>query len=323
MGKMTARWLWVTILSAYAGSLAAQQSAHQALISLAQDITYSTARVYPMLATAQGIPGHDGELEAPSEAFRAAYLARLQQWKSQLGATSARFDSGTSLVDRDDAALLAASLAASLNALTVYQFDRKDYSAAANNVVNAVFTQFEYLPIPGQDGATPAELRRAWSDITARLERTPAYLAAARALVTMPCHLFGVVGAKQLAGAPDFLHGALTDAARSQLGARSGAYGRFLKARDAALAAIAELKQYIDEHAASWPENYAIGRAAYDRMLKEEQLLPFDAADIERIAYDELAHGWAEEGWLQNISHQTGVPVGAPSGGGLAPGARR
>ena len=107
--------------------------------------------------------------------------------------------------------------------------------------------------VPGESGATPTDLRRAWSDITSRLARTPAYIAAARRLVTMPCHLFGVVGSKQLAGAPDFLQGALTDAARNQLGARSKAHGSFLKARDAALTAIAELRHYIDEHAASWP----------------------------------------------------------------------
>jgi len=306
-------------LTACVGSAQAQESAHQALVSLAQDITYSSARLHPTLATALGIPGHDGELEAPSETFRAAHLERVQQWKSQLGSLTARFNSGTSLVDRDDAALLEANLAASLNALMVYQFDRKDYSASANNVVNAIFTQFQHLPVPGESGATPTDLRRAWSDITSRLARTPAYIAAARRLVTMPCHLFGVVGSKQLAGAPDFLQGALTDAARNQLGARSKAHGSFLKARDAALTAIAELRHYIDEHAASWPENYAMGRQAYDRMLKEEQLLPFDASDVERIGHDELAHGWAEEAWLQDLSRRAGVPLGAPSGGGLAP----
>ena len=313
-------WTCLAIFGAHAGELQAQASAHQALVGLAEDLTYTTARLYPMLATTEGIAGHDGELEAPSEAYRAAYVQRLEEWQKRLAAISARFTADTSLTDRDDARLLGAQLTAALDALRVYQFDRKDYSAAASAVVNALFTQFEYLPIPGQDGATAADLRRAWGDITARLEKLPAYVAAARALVTSPCHLFAVVGSHQLAGAPVFLSGALSDAARSQLGADSHAFGRFAAARDAAVATIAELRRYIDAHAASWPENYAMGREAYDRMLRDEQLLPFDSAGIERMADDELAHGWAEEAWLENIAQRTGVPLGAQSGGGLAPG---
>jgi uncharacterized protein (DUF885 family) len=303
----------------YVESAQGQQRAHEALVSLAQDFTYTAVRVHPMLATALGIRGHDGELEEPSEALRATDLQRLEQWKSELGSITARFDSGTSLVDRDDAALLQANLDVFVNALRVYQSDRKDYSAPANNVVGALFTQFQHLPTPGDDGATPADLRHAWIDITNRLAKTPAYIAAARRLVIMPGHLFGIIGSRQLAAAPEFFQGALTEAARNQLGARSRAYGTFLKARDAALTAIAELQRYIDEHVASWPENYAMGRQAYDRMLRAEQLLPFEAPDILRMGYDDLAQGWAEEAWLQDLSRRSGVALGAPSGGGLAP----
>ncbi|MDE2220831.1 MAG: hypothetical protein KGJ52_10690, partial [Gammaproteobacteria bacterium] len=62
----------------------AADSEHERLVALAQDLTYGSAAQYPMLATALGIPGHDAELDAPSEAARAAYLARLQAWRQQL-----------------------------------------------------------------------------------------------------------------------------------------------------------------------------------------------------------------------------------------------
>ena len=137
-------------------------------------------------------------------------------------------------------------------------------------------------------------------------------------MVTKPGHLFGVVGSEQLAGAPGFFDGPLTAAAKAQLPAAS--FVRFAAARDKTLAVIAATKQYIDAHAASWPENYAMGRANYDAMLRDEQLLPFDATDIERMGYDELAHGWAVDFWLEHVSQQTGVPFGPASGGGLAPG---
>jgi uncharacterized protein (DUF885 family) len=315
-----ARILGLAATAALAVGVAHAQAAQQQLVSLAQDITFTTAAVYPMTATYLGIPGHDGELQAPSESFRAAHVQRLMDWQRRLEAIVAAFDARTTLVDRNDAALLRAGLTASLDELLVYQTDRKDYADGASSIVGVVFVQFEHLPVVGQEGATAADLKRAWADIARRLAGAPAFIGAEQRLATTPGHLYGVVGARQLGGAPDFLKGALTDAARAQLGARSREYTAFLRSRDAALAAIARTRGYIEAHVASWPENYAMGREAYDRMLKEEQLLPFDSSDVERIAQDELAHGWAEEAWLRHVAQHRGVALGAPSGGGLAPG---
>jgi uncharacterized protein (DUF885 family) len=315
-----ARNFGLTALLTLAAGSAHAQVAHQQLVSLAQDIVYTTAAVYPMTATFLGIPGHDGELEAPSEAFRAAQVQRLSEWRARLEAIAAGFDGETARIDRDDAQLLRARLTRSLDELLVYQSDRKDYADAATRLVGVVFNQFQHLPVAGEEGATPADVRRAWLDITRRLAGAPAYIAAAQALVTTPCHLYGVVGSRKLAGAPDFLKGALSDAARGQLGAQSRDYGAFVRARDATLAALARSHEYIDAHVAGWPDNYVMGREAYDRMLKEEQLLPFDSRDVERIARDELAHGWAEEAWVQHAAQRRGVALGAASGGGQAPG---
>ena len=292
---------------------------HEKLTSLAQDITYSSAALLPMNATYLGIPNYDAELNVPTEENRAAYIARLKGWQQQLAAISAGMPADAALVDRNDARLLGAQLTAELNSLLVYQTDRKDYGAAANRIVAAIFTQFQHLPVIGQEGASAADRAKAWSDITSRLAKAPAHIAAAQVLVTMPCHLLGVIGSRQLAGAPEFINGALSAAAKAQLGAKSRAYDRFAKAREAALAAIAATKIYVDAHLAAWPENYAMGREAYDRMLRDEQLLPFNANDIERMGRDELAHGWAEEAWLTSIAKRTGVAFGAASGGGLAP----
>jgi len=298
----------------------AQSSPHASLVSLAQDFIYTSARTYPLQATALGIAGHDAELEAPSEMLRADYIARLKAWQQQLGAITLGFDSSTSLVDRDDAKLLAAQLAAQLNALLIYQVDRKDYSLPANSIVQAIFTQFEYLPIVGQDGATARDLSGAWLDIITRLEKAPAYIRAAAHLVTTPGHLYGVVGSSELAGAGEFLNGSLTEAANAQFASDARSRARFIRARDAALAAIGQTKAYIDAHVESWPENYSLGREAYERMLHEEQLLPFSAAELERMGEAELAHGWAEEAWLTLLSKRDSRPFGAASGGGMAPG---
>lgn len=116
-------------VAALVGSACAQEPAHQALVSLAEDFTYTSARLHPMDATSLGIAGHDGELEHPSEAARAADIERLRQWQATLAKIRGRFDAATTLTDRDDALLLEATLNAALNERLVYQFDRKDYGA--------------------------------------------------------------------------------------------------------------------------------------------------------------------------------------------------
>ncbi|MDP9018312.1 MAG: DUF885 domain-containing protein [Candidatus Eremiobacteraeota bacterium] len=300
------------------GPVSAQTSVHDRLTKLAQDIVYTDAAQHPMDATNLGIPGHDAELETPSAAGRAEDLRRARAALQRLNAIAPQGSTQLSLVDRDDATLLQAQLASTINALTVENGDQKDYSAPAQAIVGAIFTQFQHLPIVGQNSATQADLVAAWEAIIARLNKAPAYMVSAQKLVKHPGHLQGMIGNEQLAGVPDFFKGPLTDTAKSQLAAPE--FARFIAGRDRTLATIAQTHAYIAAHVASWPENYALGRAAYDRKLHDEQLLPFTALDVERMGADELAHGWAEEAWLTSLSKQRGVPFGPASGGGLAPG---
>ncbi|HEX4585469.1 MAG TPA: DUF885 family protein [Burkholderiaceae bacterium] len=296
----------------------AAETVHDRLTALAQEFVDTRARLHPMLATELGIPGHDGELEMPTEASRAAEVGRLQQWRERLEQIAR--SPGSSRVDADDARLLRAQMDRALNQLQVYQVDRKSYGGAAVNLVQAIYTQLHELPVAGRDGATVERVGAAWNDIIERLNRTPAFVAAAQRLVTRPGHRYGIVDSQQLAGAPDLFNGPLTDAAKGRFGEDSEGLRRFAKARDAALAALSQTRAFIDAHVAAWPENFAIGRKAYDRMLREEKLLPFGADDLIRMGHMELEHGWAEEAWLRSLSRHDQVPFGPPSGGGLAPG---
>jgi hypothetical protein len=285
------------------------------LQTLAQSITFGWAKSHPLVATFLGLSDEDGQLDTPSEAENVRDLAMIRGWESELA--SIPLD-GASLVDVDDAKLLRAKLVGYERQYLVYKTYEKDPSGPSLAIVGAIYTQFLHLPIAGTAGATKADADAAWQKIIERLAGAPAYIAAGNALVTRPGHLYGVTGAEQLAGAPNFLGGPLTDAAKEQLPANR--FAAFVKARDAALAAMEQTKKYIDEHAASWPENYAIGRAAYDAMLRDEELLPFNSYDIERMARDELAHGWAVQMWLEELAAERGTPIGPESGGGLAPG---
>src|SRR5579864_729816 len=194
-------------LATITGSAQAADEVHDKLTALARDIVYTYASLFPTQATLLGIPGHDGELETPSESNRNAYIARLQQWQKQLEGIAPADRADIALVDRDDALLLQAQLTSSLNTLLVRKADRKDYAAGANNLVSTIFLQLQFLPVAGRDGKSTADVSKAWKDITSRLSKASQYIQASQKLVTEPGHLFGVVGSEQLEGAPSFFNG--------------------------------------------------------------------------------------------------------------------
>jgi len=307
--------LALAALFAQAAPLGAQPSgAGSRLQSLARDMTFGWAKSHPLVATGLGLTDEDGDLDTPSSAARQADLERIRAWERALAAIPL---AGATLAERDDAVLLRAQLTGMERAYTLYRTDQKDYSAPAQAIINAIFTQFIHLPSPGESGATAADRSKAWDRITARMKKAPAYIDAAQRLVTQPGHLYAVVGAEQLAGAPDFFNGALTDAAKQQLSATK--FAAFVSARKDLVAAIDATKKYIGRHVTAWPENYVIGASAYDAMLRDEQLLPFTSADVVRMGEDELAHGWAEQIWLEHEATVRGTTLGAASGGGMAP----
>jgi uncharacterized protein (DUF885 family) len=314
-GRSVPLLAFVLIAGCALPAAAAPPTTTEQLQALAQNITLDWAKSHPLTATSLGLSDEDGQLDTPSADENARDLATIQGWESELAAIPL---DGASLVDVDDAKLLRAQLINYERQYTVYKTYEKDPSGPSVAIIGAIYTQFLHLPIAGTGGATDADVATAWQKIVARLAGAPAYIAAGNTLVIHPGHLYGVTGAEQLAGAPDLFGGPLTDAAKPQMPADR--FAEFVKARDAALAAIAQTKIYIDAHAASWPENYAMGRAAYDAMLRDEELLPFNSDDIERMGHDELAHGSAVQAWMENLAAERGTPIGAETGGGLAPG---
>ena len=298
----------------------AQISTRERLNQLAEKFVAATAADDPITGSTLGLTASDGLLAIPSEAARAVRIGRLQGWKQELEAIAKVAGSGATLAETNNVKLLRADFDSRLNELLVRQTDRKDYAGTSLRLIQAIFSQFLHLPIVGREDATQADLDKAWDDLTARLEQGPAFIVAGQKLATRPGRLFATVGSIQLAGTPDFFNEALTTAATTQIAARPAALKRFLAAKGAVLATIAETKAYLDAHAQSWPENYAIGKAAYEQMLREDLLLPYDSVDIEHMARDELAHGWAEEIWLQALSKHRKIPFGPASGGGMAPG---
>ncbi len=312
--------LFVAISSVAVSTVAvAAPSAHDQLVALAEESVATAARLDPIVATELGMPGQDAKLVAPSEAGRQATIARARALKRRVAAIAARPEVRASLVDTDDAKLLIAEADGVLDALLVRQDDRKSYAQPALRLTSAIFTQFLHLPVAGRDGATAADVDRAWADITSRLAAGPAWIEAGQRLVTRPGKLAGTVGARQLAGTASFLEGALSDAAKDQLAHDPAALQRFVAARDAVLATVAKSRATIAAKVAGWPNNHVIGKAAYEQMLRDEDLLPFGADAVEQMGRDELAHGWAEEAWLTALAQERHVSFGPQTGGGMAP----
>ena len=307
------------LLALLAPVATAQPSVREQLAALAERAVAAIADDDPIVASFLGLPGVDGRLPRPSEAARAATIARLEGWKRELEAIE-RGGGRLGLVDANNVRLLRALVDQDLGQLVLRREDRRSYARPALYLVAGIFTQFLNLPVVGREGATEAHLDRAWDDLVARLEQGSAFIVAGQALVTEPGRLQATVGAQQLAGVPDFFRGPLSEAAAAQMAARPATLARFAAARDAVLATMAETRAVLDARDASWPENHAIGKAAYERMLREERLLPFGAAEIEHIGRNLLAHGWAEEAWLTALSRKHKLPFGPQSGGGLAPG---
>ncbi len=227
----------------------ASPTAHERLQSQAQSITFDWAKAHPLPAKSLGLSDEDGLLDTPSEAQNGRDLAMIRGWESELASIPL---ARASLMDVDDAKLLDAQLTGYERQYLLYKTYAKDLSSPMA-IVRAIYTQFLHLFIAGTGGATQADADLAWQRIIDRLTGAPAFIAAGNALVTHPGHLYGVTGAEQLAGAPGFFKGSLTDAANSQLPAER--FAAFVKARDMALAAMQQSKKYIDEHAAAWPEN--------------------------------------------------------------------
>src|SRR5471032_221998 len=210
--------LGLQIVAAAPGvAMGANGPAYQQMQTLAKDMTYTWARVHPLTATGLGIAGYDGQIDEASEAARSQDMALIASWQGKLSKISSQYASSMTLVERDDAKLLGAQLTGLSRQYTVYNVDRKDYAGPANSVVGAIFTQFQHVPTAGVNGATAAGVARAWDDITSRLEKAPAFIVAAQALVTTPGHLYGVVGSQELGGVADFFDGALTAAAKAQM----------------------------------------------------------------------------------------------------------
>ncbi|MBV8282290.1 MAG: DUF885 domain-containing protein, partial [Candidatus Eremiobacteraeota bacterium] len=160
-----------------------------------------------------------------------------------------------------------------------------------------------------------------WNNLISRMEKAPAWMAAQRPQITHPGRLQAQVALKQLALAPGLFYYVLTPMS-AQLPTDQRA--RFVKARDALVASMTAWTKWMHDNAPSWPINYAMGADAYNAMLRDELLLPYDADQIAAIGQKTLDAAIVAERKIKAAAKAKGVDLSNPvqaaaNGGGMTP----
>lgn len=263
----------------------------------------------PEAATFLGDYSHDGDWSDPTPAGLARMKQMLQAYQRKLDAIDM---TGATLQDRNDVSVMRAFAIGQLRQLADVEAG-KDPSGPPLTVLGAVFTMILH-----KDEQDPSLW---WDHLISRLEKAPAWMAAQRPLIAHPGRLQAQVAVKELAMAPALFNFILTPMA-AQLPADQKT--RFEKARDATVAAMTEWTKWMSDNAASWPINYAMGAQAYNAMLRDELLLPYDADQIAAIGRKTLDAALAQEREIQAEAKAKGVNLSDPvqaaaNGGGMTP----
>ncbi len=304
LAAVAAALFLVTPLRAPAQSTASEQIAALQTQAVARFLAAS-----PETATFLGDYSHDGDWSDQSPAGLARFKTMLAAYESRIGAIDM---TGATLEDRDDVALMRAFVVQQRRMLAE-QEEGKDPSGPPLTVVGVIFTMV--LHKDEQDQAVW------WDHVISRLEKAPAWMAEQRALITHPGRLQAQVAVQQLAMAPAFFNFVLTPMAA---GLPADQRARFVAARDATVAAIVAWNKWMSDNAASWPINYAMGAEAYNQMLHDELLLPYDAGRIAAIGESTLDAALTAEREIRDEAKARGVDLSDPiqaaaNGGGLTP----
>lgn len=263
----------------------------------------------PEAATFLGDYAHDGDWSDPTPAG----LARLKQMIDAFESKASAIDTtNATLQDRNDVRLMQAFVTAQRRQMADVEAG-KDPSGPPLTVMGAIFTMILH-----KDEQDPSVW---WDNVISRLEKAPAWMAAQRPQITHPGRLQAEVAVKQLGMAPALFTYILTPMA-AQLPPDKKA--RFEKARDATLASITDWTKWMSDNAPSWPLNYAMGAGAYNAMLRDELLLPYNADQIAEIGERTLDAAKASEAQIQAQAKAKGVNLSnsaqaAANGGGMTP----
>ncbi len=264
----------------------------------------------PEAATFLGVYEYDGN-------WGKSGIAGVRQGRQFVGRFEAavnRIDfSYANLHDRNDLKIARAFIAGQKRNITE-ALQGKDAGGPPLQVVGIFFTMLLH-----KDEQNPTVW---WDHVISRMEKAPALLAGDKTLITHPGRLQAEVAQRQLAQAPALFTYILTPMAAASL--PKDKLARFTKARDGLVASLTAWNKWLADNSPKWPQNFAMGRTAYNGMLKNELLLPYDAVGIESIGQHTLDVAIADEQAILAEAKAKGIDLNDPVqaakvGGGPTP----
>ncbi len=310
--RLTAALLAAAIIVCLPGRAPAQSVANtpgQQLAAIQLQAVADFLTASPETATFLGDYTHDADWSDPSVAGRDRLGQMLDSFESKVNAVNM---TGATLQDRDDVKLMRAFIVGQRRGLADAKAG-KDPSGPPLTVLGTIFTMLLH-----KDEQDPNVW---WSNVISRLEKAPDWMNAQRSQITNPGRIQAVVAVQELAMAPALFNFILTPMA-AQLPTAQKA--RFESARDGTVAAITGWSKWMSDHAASWPVNYAMGKDAYNAMLRDELLLPYDADQIAAIGQRTLDAAIVKENSIKAQAKARGISLANPvqaaaTGGGMTP----
>ncbi|HUU56965.1 MAG TPA: DUF885 domain-containing protein [bacterium] len=229
----------------------------------------------PPAATFKGVHDYDEQWDDPGPEGIAAYEAYVDEYLGlvEAAAETARGD------DAVDFALARARLIREDTYLRLIDEPRRNPIGVPATVTQAIFIMLarDYAPLAERLGA-----------VRARLEKVPAYCEQAKRALQKPVARFAALAEKMAAQGGPFLSRVVPAAAEK------AAFKDAAALREAGERAAAALADYVS-YAKGLPsrEDFAAGREAFDRLLREYHMLDFDADSL--LAFGEESVAQAQD----------------------------
>jgi uncharacterized protein (DUF885 family) len=283
-----------------AGPTAAPAPGPSAMRDLAHGYFLWYHEQFPVLASDAGL--HDGDSRltdfgADARAAREKHVSSLLRRLEALPAASWSPD------DRVDLALLQAHMRRVLFDESVLRRWSRDPGLYVDECANGIFSLLkrEYAP--------RAERARA---AAARLRRMPALLATARQNLSEGVPLLASLATQAIDGiGPLFLDS--LEPLRSEV--QGSELQEFTAARDEALQALRDFRAWLRTAQRSMKAPLAIGREAYEELLRDIHLLPIGPEDLARLGEVELSRARALEAMLPDPALADTLPAQTGPGG--------
>ncbi|MCA1827881.1 MAG: DUF885 domain-containing protein [Myxococcales bacterium] len=242
-----------------------------AMRAIARDYYDWRNRIDPVTSSDQGLHMWDADLSDPT-----AFRERRRHVEAILGQVKALQTSGWSKDDRVDAVLLRAQLERDRVYGGLLEPEEKDPQIYVGECSSAIFSLLK------KEYALPRTRALA---ATQRLQKMPAFLEQARRNLTKPIALYARLAAQSARGGDDLYLGSLMSLAADLSPAEKDA---LVKARDGALAALHGFAAWLEERIPKMAAWAPMGRARYDELLHQVNLLPLDADQLAMLGVAEL-----------------------------------